>query len=131
MRTVILAFLLTILPLPLRALNTSEVLGLVAMPLAVAAVSEATGVPAAELGQVVASLNQASVPPAEFVQVIRYVPVALVVEEERPRFVEFVRTQVDQGVTGKACGHRFDPGKWLTQALFPRGRQPGRPGPRR
>lgn len=100
MRTAIIAMLLVLMPLSAAALETSEILELIAMPLAVAAVSEATGVPAADLGNVVAALNQADVPPAEFVQVVRYVPVALAVEDTRPEFVQFVQTEVSNGVTG-------------------------------
>ena len=100
MRTAMIALLLALMPLPAAALETSEILELIAMPLAVAAVSEATGVPAADLGNVVAALNRADVPPAEFVQVIRYVPVALAVEDTRPQFVQFVETEVSNGVTG-------------------------------
>lgn len=92
--------LLALIPMQAEALDTKELLGLVAMPLAVAAVADATGVPATELGQVVAALNQADVAPTQFVQVVRYVPVALVVEEERPRFVQFVQSEVSSGVTG-------------------------------
>jgi hypothetical protein len=97
-RLAALGLLLALIPLQAEALDTSELLGLVAMPLAVAAVSEATGVPATELSQVVAALNQADVPPTQFVQVVRYVPVVAV--EERPRFVQFVRGEVSNGVTG-------------------------------
>lgn len=90
------------LPLPASALQTDELLALVAMPLAVAAVSETTDIPMSDLMDVVALLNDAAVPPAQFIEVVRYVPVALVVNEtpERPRFVEFVRTQEQQGLRG-------------------------------
>ena len=99
-RLATLVLLLALIPMQAEALDTTELLGLVAMPLAVAAVADATGVPATELGQVVAALNQADVPPTQFVQVVRYVPVAFAVEEERPRFVQFVQTEVSNGVTG-------------------------------
>ncbi len=99
-RLATLVLLLALFPMQAEALDTTELLGLVAMPLAVAAVADATGVPATELGQVVAALNQADVAPTQFVQVVRYVPVALVVEEERPRFVQFVQSEVSNGVTG-------------------------------
>ncbi|HVR40627.1 MAG TPA: hypothetical protein VMU84_16145, partial [Thermoanaerobaculia bacterium] len=75
---------------------------LVAMPLAVAAVADLADVPRDDLFSLVATLNQADVPPTEFVQVIRYVPVALVVEDTQPDFVTFVRTQTDQGIRGPA-----------------------------
>ncbi|HYH09903.1 MAG TPA: hypothetical protein VEK11_22840 [Thermoanaerobaculia bacterium] len=94
------ALLLVLVPLQARALDTEELLGLVAMPLAVAAASEVTGVPASELSQFVATLNRAQMPPTQFVQVVRYAPAALVLEDQQPAFVEYVATQVDQGVTG-------------------------------
>ncbi|HWW61452.1 MAG TPA: hypothetical protein VN181_08805, partial [Thermoanaerobaculia bacterium] len=87
-----------LLPRPAAALSTDELLSLVAMPLAVAAVAEITDVPANELSDLVATLNQANVPPTEFIQVIRYVPVALV----EPGFVDYVHTQADRGVRGSA-----------------------------
>src|SRR5438128_8190603 len=48
-----------------------------------------------------ATLNQANVPPVQEIQVIRYVPVALVVDNGQP-FVQYVQQQVAQGVTGLA-----------------------------
>lgn len=104
----ILALLLLLVATPSRALDTTELLGLVAMPLAVAAVADATGVSAAELSQVVSALNRADVPPTQFVQVIRYVPVAVVVEDDRPDFVQFVRDEVTQGVTGTRLVRTID-----------------------
>lgn len=85
--------------LPCSASDFSELLGLVAMPLAVAAVSEVTGVPVDDLSHLVATLNRASVPPTQVVQVIRYAPVALVVESEQP-FLQFVDAEVDRGIIG-------------------------------
>lgn len=81
----------------------NDLLALVAMPLAVAAVSEITDVPANDLIDVVTLLNDADVPPVQFVEVVRYVPVALVVEDDtQPRFIEVVREQQRAGVTGPA-----------------------------
>lgn len=103
MRNAIIAFLLVaLLPSQAAAFSTDELLALVAMPLAVAAVSEIAGVPERELFDLVAMLNNADVPPVQFIEVIRYVPVALVVENEQPDFVPFVRTQFDAGVRGTA-----------------------------
>jgi hypothetical protein len=96
---IIIALLLAIAP-QIRALDTTELLGLVAMPLAVAAVSEASGVSPGDLGQIAAALNQADVPPTEFVQVIRYVPVTVVVQNDQPTFTQFIRDEVSSGVTG-------------------------------
>jgi hypothetical protein len=94
------ALLLVLVPLQAQALDTKELLGLVAMPLAVAAASEVTGVPVEDLSHFVATLNRAQVPPTQFVQVVRYAPAALVVEEPQPGFVAYVDSQVDEGVTG-------------------------------
>lgn len=100
MKRATLALLLLIVPLQVSALETQELLGLVAMPLAVAAVSEVTGVPPADLGHLVATLNRAEVPPTQVVQVVRYAPAALVIEERRPAFVQYVDQQASQGVVG-------------------------------
>ena len=91
---------LLLAPLPLRALDTTELLGLVAMPLAVAAASEVTGVSAADIGTIVSYLNGAAVLPTQIVEVVRYAPAALVIEESQPAFVPFVQTQIQEGVTG-------------------------------
>lgn len=101
MRKAALAVLLLVLvPLQARALETDELLGLVAMPLAVAAASEVTGVPVGELSQFVATLNRAQVPPTQVVQVVRYAPAALVIEDQQPAFIDYVDAQVEQGITG-------------------------------
>lgn len=93
--------LVALLPAGANALQTDELLSLVAMPLAVAAVAELTDVPTADLIDFVATLNHAAVPPAQFVEVVRYVPVALV-ESSPPEIVSFTRTRVEEGVTGMA-----------------------------
>jgi hypothetical protein len=102
MKIAALAALLLVLFVPsqAQALDTDELLGLVAMPLAVAAVSETTGVPVSELSHFVATLNRANVPPTQIVQVVRYAPAALVIEDQQPTFVQYVDYQVEQGVTG-------------------------------
>jgi hypothetical protein len=99
-KTALAALLLLFVPLQAEALQTDELLGLVAMPLAVAAASEVTGVPAGELSHFVATLNRAQVPPTQVVQVVRYAPAALVIEDQQPTFVEYVDYEVDRGVTG-------------------------------
>lgn len=96
----VLLLIVAFLPRPAAALATDELLALVAMPLAVAAVSEVTDVPANELVDFISLLNQADVPPTQFVEVVRYVPVALVVTTDEPNFVEFVRTRTQTGVSG-------------------------------
>jgi hypothetical protein len=100
LKAALAALLLVLVPLQAQALETNELLGLVAMPLAVAAASEVTGVPAGELSQFVATLNRAQMPPTQVVQVVRYAPAALVIQDQQPTFVEYVDTQVDQGITG-------------------------------
>lgn len=98
-RTASLIFVLLLIPATAHALDTQEMLSLVAMPLAVAAVSELTDVPPEPLFELVSLLNEARVPPSEFIEVVRYAPVALVVDAE-PDFVDFVRLQTTQGATG-------------------------------
>ena len=100
MRKVAFALIIAaLIPVQAQALNTSELLATIAMPLAVAAVSEVTGVPQNELGDVVAMLNNAFVPAPQAIEIIRYVPVALVVDTGTP-FVDFLRQQAAQGITG-------------------------------
>lgn len=79
--------------------NSNDLLSLIAMPLAVAALSEMDGVPQDQLASLLGILNQGNLPPAQFVDTLRYVPVALV---EQPDFVPYVQTQVSNGVTGPA-----------------------------
>lgn len=89
-----------------QALENEEVLALVAMPLAVAAVSEVTDMSMSELIDVVTLMNHAAVPPAQFIEVVRYAPMALVANMEttptEPRLAEFVRVQYDNGARGAA-----------------------------
>lgn len=85
-----------------QALDNEELLALVAMPLAVAAVSEVTDVPMNDLIDVVTLMNDALVPPAQFIEVVRYAPVALVVDTQEPRFPDYVRVQFDNGLRGTA-----------------------------
>ena len=100
-RLAVASSLVLLLPLHAAALDTQDLLALVAMPLAVAAVSEMTNVPQNDLMDVVSLLNQADVPPAQFVEVVRYVPVALVTPVETgPTFVDFLRTEEQQGLRG-------------------------------
>jgi hypothetical protein len=99
--------LLFIAALPAQALNTREFLSLIAMPLAVAAVSDLNGVPQDQLTDVIGTLNQANVPPAQFVDTIRYVPVALVAQPvaQEPTFTQWLDSQT---VTGPALVTRID-----------------------
>ena len=86
---------------PQTTLGTTNPLTLIALPLAVAAVADVAGIPQTQLADLVATLNNANVPVAQEIQVIRYVPVALVANNGQS-FVDFVQTQVSQGVTGPA-----------------------------
>jgi hypothetical protein len=80
-----------LVPRPAQALAIDDLLSVVAMPLAVAAVADLAGVPADDLGAFVATLNAAAVPPAQVIEVVRYVPIALI--DDGPDFVTYVRTQ--------------------------------------
>jgi len=101
MKKLSFALILLLIPMQLAALSTEDLVSLVALPLAVAAVSDIAGVPQDQLADLVATLNGANVPVAQEIQMIRYVPVALVSDNGTP-FVDFVQTQVTQGVTGPA-----------------------------
>jgi hypothetical protein len=104
-KNIAVAVLATVLVLPAQrasALENEDLLALVAMPLAVAAVSEIADVPMSQLMDVVTLLNDAAVPPPQFIEVVRYVPVALIVEDDQPDFVEFVRLQRQEGLAGTA-----------------------------
>jgi len=103
MRKIFSALLLALVTTNASALSTQtkELLATIAMPLAVAAVANVTGVPQTQLTSLVSTLNQANVPPAQFVDVMRYTPVALTDNNGQP-FVTYVQTQASQGVTGDA-----------------------------
>lgn len=102
MRKLICITLLTLVASSAAAFTNDELLATVAMPLAVDAVSNVNGVPQTRLADLVAQLNQANVPPTQFVEVIRYVPVALVPQPNQTDLDQFVRDQIAQGVTGDA-----------------------------
>jgi hypothetical protein len=101
-RTLLTAIIAVTLLVPgkVQALENEDLLALVAMPLAVAAVSEMTDIPTGELIDVVTLLNDAAVPPSQFIEVVRYVPVALVAPDTEPDFVEFVRDRSEEGLRG-------------------------------
>jgi hypothetical protein len=90
-----------LLPNGSSALDTDDILALVAMPLAVAAVSDIAGVPPRDVVGMVAALNQARVPPPQFIEVVRYSPVLLIEPAEQPEFRTFLRTQTSAGVSGE------------------------------
>ncbi|HEX9985150.1 MAG TPA: hypothetical protein VGF69_17965 [Thermoanaerobaculia bacterium] len=91
-----------LLALPASALDTKELLATIAMPLAVAAVADIAGVPASDLTDLVIAMNQANVPATQFVEVIRYTPVALVDPSEDQPFVAYVQERSADGIRGEA-----------------------------
>src|SRR2546428_4661123 len=95
--------LFLLVPVAAFAFNTDDLLATIAMPLAVDAVANVNGVPQSRLVDLVTALNQANVPPTQFVEVIRYTPPALIVQNnQQPDLLQFVRDQVAQGNTGSA-----------------------------
>jgi hypothetical protein len=99
-RRIGVALLATTIATSAFALNTKELLSAIAMPLAVAAASDLNGVNEPDLIDLVTQLNQANVPPTEFVQIVRYVPVALIDQSGQPQIVQYVTTETRRGITG-------------------------------
>src|SRR5688500_7003546 len=93
------------------ALQTDELIAITAMPLAVADVVALPDVPRDEVITVVTTLNQAAVPAPQFVEIVRYVPIALV-EPAEPRFVTYVTQEYQRGIVGAplatAIATRYD-----------------------
>lgn len=93
------------------ALQTDELIAITAMPLAVADVVALPDVPRDDVITVVTTLNQAAVPAPQFVEIVRYVPVALVQPAE-PRFVTYVTQEYQRGIVGEplalAIADRYD-----------------------
>lgn len=100
-RCIVLALALATVPLQASPPGNEDLLALVAMPLAVAAVSEIGEISTSDLIDVVTLLNDANVPPAQFVEVVRYAPAALLVDTE-PAFDDVLREQIAQGTRGPA-----------------------------
>jgi hypothetical protein len=98
-KTLGLLFLALFLPLNASALQTEDLVAVAAMPLAVAAVADITDVPASDLFSLIATMNRAQVPAPQFIEVVRYAPVALV--DTREPFVPYITSYVDRGVTGQ------------------------------
>lgn len=96
--------MLIALSAPLTAhayMNTDQVLSYTAMPLAVSNVCDVRGVQTDQVGSLVTYMNRANVSPDAFLDVFRYVPVALVLNSGRnPDFVQWVGSEVDQGIIG-------------------------------
>ena len=93
------------------ALEIDELVAISAMPLAVADVAALPDVPRDDLFTLVTTLNQAAVPAPQFVEIVRYVPVALV-EPAEPRFVTYVTQEYERGIVGQplalAIADRYD-----------------------
>jgi hypothetical protein len=110
-RTVLLLLLTLGLAGTASALQTDELIALTTMPLAVADVVAIPEVPQSEVITVVTTLNQAAVPAPQFVEVVRYIPVA-VAEPAEPRFVTYVTQEYQRGVIGEplalAIADRYD-----------------------
>lgn len=86
---------------PIRtAYDRDDLIALAAMPLAVVAVSELSGVPAGDLFNLVALLNAAAVPPVQFVETVRYAPVTFVVDDGREPLVVYLQERYDSGLRG-------------------------------
>lgn len=102
MKNLLIALTLVLaLPATGAALDTEEILGLVAMPLAVAAVADLADVPAEDVVGVVSALNRAAVPAPRVVEVVRYSPVMLVDRTVEPPFVSWLDERVDTGLRGE------------------------------
>jgi hypothetical protein len=104
MKKILLLSILVAFIAPLKAhafLSDEQVLSYAAMPLAVSNVCDVRGVQNDQVALLVSHMNRANVPPEAFIDVFRYVPVALVLNSgRRPDFVQWVGSEVDQGVMG-------------------------------
>ena len=127
MRQITFAVLMLALLLPVQAsaLQADDLVAIAAMPLAVAAVSELTDVPANDLMDLVATLNQAQVPAPQFIEVVRFSPVALA--DTREPFVPYVTQEVERGVRGEQLAlaiedriERYDGAQSIDVANAPR-----------
>jgi hypothetical protein len=103
--TSLLLLLLAFVPWQASAFDTrqeSDLLSYVAMPLAVSAVCDVRGVQTDRVGRLATYLDQANVSPTDFIDVFRYVPVALVIRSDgRPDFVEWVHSEMGRGIAGE------------------------------
>jgi hypothetical protein len=94
-----------------QALETDELIAISVMPLAVADVVALPDVPQDEVLTVVTTLNQAAVPAPQFVEIVRYIPIALA-EPTEPRFATYVTQEYRRGIVGEplalAIADRYD-----------------------
>jgi hypothetical protein len=93
-----LLVVLALVPSHARALDTSGLRSLCAMPLAVDACARTGRVAPDQLGLYASRLNAADVPPPLFVETVRYAPVVV----QQPDFFPFVDSEISQGVVGDA-----------------------------
>ena len=89
---------LALVPSHARALDTSGLRSLCAMPLAVDACARTGRVAPDQLGRFASRLNDANVPPPLFVETVRYAPVVV----QQADFFPFVDSEISQGVVGDA-----------------------------
>ena len=82
------------------ALQTDELVAITTMPLAVADAVALPAVPVDPFMTVVTTLNRAAVPAPQFVEIVRYAPVALV-QPADPPFVTYVTQQYQSGIVGE------------------------------
>jgi len=94
-----------------QALNTDGLVAITAMPLAVADVTALPDVPQDDFITLVTTLNQAAVPAPQFIEVVRYAPIALV-DTTQPSFVTYVTREYDRGIVGEplalAIANRYE-----------------------
>jgi len=83
-----------------QALSTDELIAITAMPVAVAEVTALPDLPRDDFLTVVSTLNRAAVPAPQFIEVVRYAPVALV-DAREPAFVTYVTSEYERGVVGQ------------------------------
>ncbi len=100
MKKAILVLLVCLSVRPASAIATDELMALVAMPLTVAAVSEIESVPKEPLFDLISLLLEARVPAAQFIEIVRYAPVALVDPAAERDFVRYVRDRTGEGLRG-------------------------------
>lgn len=102
------SILIAIIPRQAAAMTREEVIALVTMPLAVSAAVDITGIPVPRLINVVTMMNEAEVPPPQFIEIVRYMPVTLVTDDDGDRFVQYVRVRHNQGLRGQAFVRAID-----------------------
>lgn len=90
------------LALPAAALDTEELLALIAMPLIVDEVADMTGVPEDRLVAALSAFSGADLRPTRYVEVVQYAPVALAYDARSGEtdFVGYVRDVRNDGLVG-------------------------------